>query len=77
MISMIIESGQFGFGPGDNILSTFPEPVMSEYDTAADYNYRFRQYIRNKNDRATYALACVIDNVCPVNFLEQLTKGHT
>ena len=71
---MITEMGQFGFGPGGSIGSTFRAPVRSEYETAVDYEYRFKQYIRNHNDRATYALACVLDGICPVNYKDQIVK---
>lgn len=76
LISMIIEMGQFGFGPGEKVQSTYGAPVRSEFETAQDYRTRFRQYITNVNDRALYALACVIDGVCPVNYRDQLTVGH-
>jgi len=76
LIAMIIEMGQFGFSPGSSIGSTYAPPVMSEFETAVDYKTRFRQYIRNFNDRATYSLACVLDGVCPVDFASQLTEGH-
>lgn len=72
LISMMAEKGQFGLGPGEKQRSTFPSPRRSEYNTAYDYKYRFRQYIYNRNDRADYALACVIDGVCPVNFKDQV-----
>jgi hypothetical protein len=75
LISFITEMGQFNFGPGDEIGSTFHAPIRSEFETAEDYEYRFKQYIRNYNDRATYALACVLDGVCPVNFKDQLKYG--
>jgi len=77
LISMIIEMGQFGFSPGTTIKSTFSPPFMSEFNTSVDYKTRFRQYIRNFNDRAAYSLACVLDGTCPVNFEDQLTTGHT
>lgn len=77
LIAMITQLGQFGFSPGDKVGSTFAPPVMSEFETAVDYKIRFRQYIRNFNDRATYSLACVLDGVCPVNFKDQLTNDHT
>jgi hypothetical protein len=71
LISMIIEMGQFGFGPGGSFGSTFAPPGRSDFETANDYSYRFKQYIRNHNDRGSYALACVIDGVCPVNYKNQ------
>lgn len=77
LISMIIEMGQFGFAAGTEVKSTFIPPVRSEFDTAADYKTRFRQYMNNYNDRASYSLACVIDGICPVNFKGQLTEGNT
>jgi len=46
--------------------------VRSEFDTADDYKIRFSQYVRNYNDRASYALACVLDGTCPVNFKTQV-----
>eukprot|EP01038_Epipyxis_sp_PR26KG_P012059 gene12059-16136_t len=76
LISMINELGQFGFGAGEKIKSTFNPPVRSEFDTAVDYKTRFHQYIKNHNDRATYSLACVIDGTCPVNFRDELTTGQ-
>jgi hypothetical protein len=76
LISMIIEMGQFGFGPGEKVRSTASIPVRSEYETANNYRTRFRQYITNVNDRALYSLACVIDGVCPVNYRDQLTVGN-
>lgn len=72
LISMIIEMGQYGFGPGSTIGSTFAPPGRSEYKTAVDYQTRFRQYIRNFNDRGLYSLACVIDGICPVDFKTQV-----
>jgi len=75
LISMIIEMGQFGFGPGEKIRTTYGAPVRSEFETATDFRTRFRQYITNVNDRALYSLACVIDGVCPVNYRDQLTTG--
>ena len=77
LITLIADNGQFEFGPGSKIATTFQSPRRSEYKTAYDYKFRFRQFMFNKNDRAEYALACVIDNVCPVNFADQLTVGHT
>ncbi len=76
LIGMIIEMGQFGFGAGDTITSTFRPPIRSEYNTAFDYATRFHQYINNYNDRATYSLGCVIDGTCPVNFRDDLTDGN-
>eukprot|EP01034_Spumella_vulgaris_P021395 gene21395-27425_t len=76
LISLIMESGQLGFGAGELIQSTFAPPVRSDYETAIDYNTRFSQYIRNHNDRASYSLACVLDGICPVNFKAQLTSGQ-
>ncbi len=76
LISLLTELGQFGFGAGNSINSTFNPPKRSEYDTAVDYRRRFSQYILNFNDRATYSLACVLDGVCPVNFRDQLTAGQ-
>ena len=77
LISMIIEMGQFGFGAGEDIQSTFRPPIRSEYDTAVDYKTRFYQYINNFNDRASYSLGCVLDGTCPVNFRDQLTTKNT
>lgn len=76
LISMIVEMGQFGFTPGTEIQSTFAAPVRSEFQTAVDFRIRFSQYVRNVNDRASYSLACVLDNICPVNFRDQLTAGN-
>lgn len=76
LVTLIAENGQFGFGPGSDIDYTFAPPRRSEYNTAYDYKYRFRQFIYNSNDRADYSLACVVDGVCPVNFADQLTVGH-
>lgn len=76
LISMIIEMGQFGFAAGTTVKSTFAPPVRSEFDTASDWNTRFRQYLSFPNDRALYSLACVIDGMCPVNFMNQLTNGN-
>jgi len=76
LMTMIVQMGQFGFGSGSTINSTFTPPMRSEFETADDYDTRFSQYIRNHNDRATYSLACVIDGVCPVNFRDQLTDGQ-
>lgn len=76
LVTLIADNGQFGFGPGSDFESTFQKPVRSEYKTAYDYKYRFRQFIRNRNDRAEYSLSCVINGVCPVNFADQLTVGH-
>jgi len=72
LITIITRMGQFGLGPGTSIGSTFPAPVRSEFKTAVDFKYRFRQFIDNYNDRSEYALACVIDGVCPVNYKDQL-----
>jgi hypothetical protein len=77
LISLIVEMGQFGFSSGSSIRSTFTPPVRAEFKTASDYKTRFRQYIKNVNDRATYSLACVLDGSCPVNFRDQLTVGQT
>eukprot|EP00605_Chrysophyceae_sp_TOSAG23-4_P001786 GSChrysophyteH1.ASY1.ANO1.1975.1 assembled CDS len=76
LISMIIEMGQFGFGAGEDVRSTFRPPVRSEYDTALDYKTRFYQYINNYNDRAIYSLGCILDGTCPVNFKDQMTDGN-
>ena len=76
LVTLIADLGQFGFGPGSNIGSTDPKVVRSGYSTAYDYRSRFRQYIVNRNDRAQYSLACVVDGVCPNNFKEQLTYGN-
>jgi hypothetical protein len=75
--SLIAGMGQFGFGSGEMIASTFIPPVRSEYETAADWKYRFMQYVRTHNDRAAYSLACIVDGVCPVNFKNQITVGQT
>lgn len=77
LIGMIIEMGQFGFGAGEDIRSTFRPPIRSEYETAFDYKTRFHQYVNNYNDRARYSLGCVLDGTCPVNFRDQLTEGNT
>jgi hypothetical protein len=76
LISMIIEMGQFGFGAGDEVKSTFAKPVRSDFETAIDYQYRFRQYIRNFNDRALYSLGCVLDGMCKVDYKSQLTANQ-
>jgi hypothetical protein len=76
LISLIAELGQFGFGSGAKINSTFTPPQRAEYDTAVDYKIRFSQYVYNQNDRATYSLACVLDGYCPVNFRDQITTGN-
>ena len=76
LIGMIIEMGQFGFGAGDTITSTFRPPIRSEYNTAFDYATRFQQYVNNYNDRALYSLGCIIDGTCPVNFRDELTEGN-
>jgi hypothetical protein len=77
LISMIIEMGQFGFGAGDEIKSTFQNPFrIKELKTAVDYNTRFSQYITQFNDRASYSLGCVLDGMCFVNYRDQLTKGN-
>ena len=76
LISMIIEMGQFGFAAGTTAKSTFAPPVRSEFDTAKDYKTRFRQYMSFPNDRASYSLACVIDGMCPVNFLDQMVQSY-
>lgn len=76
LVTMIADMGQFGFEAGDKIKSTFVNPVRSGYETAYDYRTRFRQYIVNKNDRAQYSLACVVDGVCPNNFKDYLTYGN-
>jgi hypothetical protein len=81
LVSMISEMGQFGFKVDTNtddeikFKSTYPAPVRSEYETAVDFSYRFRQYMQNYNDRATYALACAIDGICPVDFKTQVFKN--
>ena len=78
LVTMIAELGQYGFKVDETykntskFRSTFPAPVRSEYETQLDYKYRFRQYIHNYNDRASYALACAIDGICPVNFRDQI-----
>jgi hypothetical protein len=77
LVSIDSEQGQFGLGAGNKIKSTFQEPIKSKFNTAIDYKDRFKQYIMNYNDRASYSLACVIDNKCPVNFRDELTDGHT
>jgi len=78
LVSMDSEQGQFGLGSGEKLATTFAAPVQSdEYKTAVDYKVRFKQFIDNNNDRASYSLACVIDGVCPVNYKDQITDGHT
>lgn len=78
LVTMIAELGQYGFKVDETFKntsrfrSTFPAPVRSEYETQLDYKYRFRQYMHNYNDRASYALACAIDGICPVNFRDQI-----
>lgn len=73
LLGLITQLGQFSFTAGDQINSTYRAPQRTEYDTAADYKTRFAQYVTNFNDRALYSLACVLDGVCPVNFLDQLS----
>jgi hypothetical protein len=77
LISMIVEMGQFGFGYGTEIKTTFRAPIRDIFSTRSDHRTRFSQFIKNVNDRGTYSLACVIDGICPVNFRDQLTEGHT
>ena len=76
LISIISNMGQFGLGPGSQIDTTFLKPLRSEYNTAYDYKTRFHQYISNYNDRSQYALSCVLDGYCSVNYTSQLTKGN-
>ena len=71
LLSFITSRGLFDFQNGHSIGSTFIPPVRSEFETKLDYKYRFMQYVRTYNDRASYSLACVLDGVCPVNFLNQ------
>jgi hypothetical protein len=77
LLGLITNLGQFSFTAGDVISSTYRTPQRNEYDTAVDYKIRFSQYIQKINDRALYSLACVLDGVCPVNFLDQLTTRNT
>ena len=76
LISLIDKMGQFGFDSGNEIKSAFIPPIRSEFETALDYRYRFMQYVKSYNDRAAYSLACVLDDVCPVNYRDQLTDGQ-
>ena len=76
LLSLIIEMGQFGFASSTEIRTTFAPPLRSEYETAIDYKTRYMQYVRNYNDRASYALACVIDGFCPVDFASQVYDGQ-
>jgi len=73
LVSIDSEQGQFGLGAGSELGSTFAKPKRSEFKTAIDYKTRYRQFINNNNDRASYSLACVIDGICPVNFKDQVT----
>jgi hypothetical protein len=78
LVSIDSEQGQFGLGAGNNMDTALDnQTILSEFKTAIDYKNRFKQYIDNNNDRATYSLACVIDGICSVNFRDQLTEGHT
>jgi hypothetical protein len=78
LVSIDSEQGQFGLGAGSELGTTFAKPQLNEkYKTADDYKMRFNQFIVNKNDRASYSLACVIDGICPVNFRDQITDGHS
>ena len=72
LISLVNGMSDFGLSPGEEIQTTFQPPTLSEHETALDYKIRFRQFIRQYNDRAYYSLACVIDGVCPVNYKDQL-----
>jgi hypothetical protein len=72
LISLMNDMADFGLTPGDSIRSTFQGPVLSSFETAKDYKIRFRQFIRQYNDRAYYSLACVIDGVCPVNYKDEV-----
>jgi hypothetical protein len=87
LISMIMELGQFGLNidsstTGDAstlIESTFippQRPDIAEFKTANDFQTRFKQYIENYNDKATYSLACVLDGNCPVNYKDQVIPGN-
>jgi hypothetical protein len=74
----LLNVADFGFTPGTGqIQSTFHGPVLSEFSTASDYKTRFRQFIRQYNDRAYYSLACIIDGTCPVNYRDEITVGNT
>jgi hypothetical protein len=72
LTSLIAEKGQYGFGAGDSLGSTFRAPRRSNFETALDYKTRFRQFIKKKNDRAQYSLACVIDGECPNSYANAL-----
>lgn len=76
LLTMMNNVGDFGFTAQDIIQSTFQRPILSEFKTAADYKIRFRQFIRQYNDRAYYSLACIIDGVCPVNYKDEITVGQ-
>ena len=77
MIAMLTQYGQFEFGAGDQFGTTAKPPVFTEYKMAPDWDTRFHQYERFYNDRARYSLACVLNpEACPVNFADQLSKGH-
>ena len=77
LISMITNLGQFGFGPGSKLSSTFMGPKRTNFSTAIDYKYRFRQYMLDYNDRAEYALACVVDGICQNNYANHLIVSET
>lgn len=51
--------------------------VFGDYETAADLLRRFNQHEFSENDRAYYSLACQLDGICPVNFRDEITVGHT
>ena len=76
LIAFVTKMGQFGLGAGHFFNTTFVPPVRSHFQTAQDYRYRFYQYMQKYNDRAGYALGCVLDGVCPVNYLQELTNGE-
>lgn len=51
--------------------------VFGDYEMAPDLLRRFHQYEVSENDRARYSLACQLDGICPVNFRDEITAGHT
>ena len=74
LMSLITQLGQYRWGTNDEVGTTYmPQEIPQEFTMADDWDIRFHQFEEQYNDRSQYALACVLDGTCSVNFKDQLT----
>jgi len=75
LLTLMQDRGQFGWGAGDEVKTTFHDQVHDpEFRMEPNWDDRFYQYQDNFNDRAHDSPSCINSGECPVNFAHQVRQ---